>query len=301
MDAILFVLILEVVLLQMQILERRALQNVELFSASDKKKRHQRDKLSRDRILVTDVIRTTLLQVAEEGHYLALYQAVDILNQSSSTITSMQLNHDRLKTLIQNVKHQLITKRSHWELQLRNYDEKVASLKDEFRDSQLNAKVRLCFAEKYMYATAEVLELQYQIKPSPLPRPDHEQRVHTEILQAYEFQIKEREELLEYWKIKHNDDTTKIREQVIEQREKLRVTIARREELQKLFSYHAGEMRAWSTFKRERAARLAREERSRAAATRIQAWWRGLMVRRALGSFKHLKNTKKAVVKNKKK
>lgn len=61
-----------------------------------------------------------------------------------------------------------------------------------------------------------------------------------------------------------------------------------------LFQYdlHTGEMRGWLTFKRERAARLAREEKIRLSAMRIQAWWRGVMVRRALGQFKFLRQTK---------
>lgn len=67
------------------------------------------------------------------------------------------------------------------------------------------------------------------------------------------------------------------------------------------FKLHEGEMRAWLTFKKERAARLAREERVRNAATRIQAWWRGVMVRRALGVFRYLRNVKKTMPKTKKK
>lgn len=67
------------------------------------------------------------------------------------------------------------------------------------------------------------------------------------------------------------------------------------------YKLHEGEIRAWLTFKKERAARLAREERLRKAATRIQAWWRGVMVRRALGSFRYLKNMKKIGSKAKKK
>ena len=60
-------------------------------------------------------------------------------------------------------------------------------------------------------------------------------------------------------------------------------------------------MRAWLTFKKERAARLAREDRLRKAATRIQAWWRGVMVRRALGTFRYLRNIKKSLPKTRKK
>lgn len=60
------------------------------------------------------------------------------------------------------------------------------------------------------------------------------------------------------------------------------------------FNLHEGEMRAWLTFKRERAARLAREARNRNAATRVQSWWRGEMVRRGLGPFKFLRHVKKS-------
>ncbi|XP_013144418.1 PREDICTED: IQ domain-containing protein G-like [Papilio polytes] len=179
-------------------------------------------------------------------------------------------------------------------------DEKIATLKDDIRDATGNAKAQLSYAEKWISAAAEALELRFQIKPTPLPNADHERRVHDEIARTYELQTKEREELLEHWKIKYAEDTAGISRHVMEQREKLRVTSARRLELQKLYDLHAGEMRAWLTFKRERAARLAREQHAKAAATRIQSWWRGLMVRRALGAFKHLRNSKKAAVKKKK-
>lgn len=46
--------------------------------------------------------------------------------------------------------------------------------------------------------------------------------------------LKERGEMLQYWKLKYEEDTIKINDHVIQQREKLRMTIARRQELQKL-------------------------------------------------------------------
>ncbi|CAH2068666.1 unnamed protein product, partial [Iphiclides podalirius] len=252
MDALLFVLILEVVLLQMRILERSATLSARQNSSFETVNKHQRNKLIRDR-------------------------------------------------LIDNTKQELLTKRYHRSVQLRYCNEKIASLKDEIRDSQINAKAQLRYVDKWICASANALELRHQIKPASLPSQDHEQRVHGEIVRAYELQVKEREEMLRYWKLRYTEDTKNITEQVVQQRERLKATIARRVELQKLYDYHAGEMRAWLTFKKERAARLAREQRSRLAATRIQAWWRGLMVRRALGAFKHLRNTKKPVNKIKKK
>lgn len=60
-------------------------------------------------------------------------------------------------------------------------------------------------------------------------------------------------------------------------------------------------MRAWLTFKTERAARLAREDRIRLSAIKIQAWWRGVMVRKCFGPFRYLRNIKKSTTKTKKK
>ncbi|XP_013166425.1 PREDICTED: IQ domain-containing protein G-like [Papilio xuthus] len=202
--------------------------------------------------------------------------------------------------LVDNSNHELITKRYLWEIQMLESDEKIASFKDQIRDATRNTKAKLCYAEKWINATAEAVDLRFQIKPKPLPNKDHELRIHGEIAQTYELETKEREELLEQWRTRYAEDTARISRHVTEQREKLRVTTARRLELQKLYDLHAGEMRAWLTFKRERAARLAREEHAKAAATRIQSWWRGLMVRRALGAFKHLRNSKKSAVKKKK-
>ncbi|KAH9634078.1 hypothetical protein HF086_001280 [Spodoptera exigua] len=116
------------------------------------------------------------------------------------------------------------------------------------KDDLHNANTRLCYAEKWLFARFESLELKLDVPRAPPPRTDHEQRVHEELLKAYELQIK--------------------------------------------YDLHEGEMRGWLTFKRERAARLEREERLRKSAMRIQAWWRGVMVRRALGQFKYLKNIK---------
>ncbi|XP_045510637.1 dynein regulatory complex protein 9-like [Colias croceus] len=174
-------------------------------------------------------------------------------------------------------------------------------MKDKIKDTLLNTNMRLNYVEKWLFARGEALDLQHRVEITPAPSQDIEKRVHDQVVEAYELQTKEREDSLKYWQARYAIDTADINAKLINQCERLRDAVSRRTELQKLFDLHAGEMRAWLTFKRERAARLAREERSRVAATRIQAWWRGVMVRRCLGVFRQLKNTKKAPSKMKKK
>lgn len=58
------------------------------------------------------------------------------------------------------------------------------------QDDLLNANTRLCYAEKWLFARFESFELKHDKPPVPKPRTDHEDRVHVELLRAYELQIK---------------------------------------------------------------------------------------------------------------
>lgn len=45
------------------------------------------------------------------------------------------------------------------------------------------------YADKWLSARAESLELQVQVPAAPAPRLDHEDCIHDELLKAYELQI----------------------------------------------------------------------------------------------------------------
>ncbi|KAL0850124.1 hypothetical protein ABMA28_012005 [Loxostege sticticalis] len=300
MDALLFALALEVVLLQMRILESTTELRLRLH-LNTKGEKAQRGKLVRDRHTVKDVIRRTLVEVVENGEWRTLQEAVQTLQENASYSVNVLLDHERLRFSRSSIINEIKTKRKQWAVDLRHADQKIAVVRDRIKNEQQNANARLCYVEKWLFARAESLDMQLEAPRAPAPRTDHERRVHDELVKAYELQIKEREDLLEYWRQRYVDDTAKMDERLAKKREELKVALARRQELQKLYDLHAGEMRAWLTFKSERAARLAREERRATAAKRLQAWWRGVMVRRALGSFRYLKTIKKSPSKSKKK
>ncbi|XP_059049517.1 dynein regulatory complex protein 9-like [Achroia grisella] len=300
MDALLFALTLEVVLLQIRILEGTTKLKANRKYVS-KHEKAQRDKLTRDRQMVKDVIRSTLIEIAETGQWYSLQQASKVLEIRFSSAISMYQKHEQLEMSLEAIVKDLITNRNQWILEIHNADKRIALLRDKMKDDFQNAKARFCYAEKWVVARAESLELQLNVPRPPLPRSDYEKRVHEELIRAYELQIKEREESLVYWKERYTKDFADICGRVSKRCEQLRVAIARHEELQKLYDLHEGEMRGWLTFKRERAARIALQERLNTAAKRIQSWWRGMMVRRAFGQFRYLRSAKKSPSKSKKK
>ncbi|KAJ8734819.1 hypothetical protein PYW08_014069 [Mythimna loreyi] len=292
MDALLFALSFEVVLLQMRILGGSAELRLADWRPTNKIERLQYEKLAKDRDLVNDVIRRTLIEVVETGKWQSVKNAVELLKQSACDVESLRLRNEQLKATRKTLEAELDTKRNQWALELNNADQKVAVLRDKMSDDLHNANTRLCYAEKWLFARFESLELKLDVPRPPPPRSDQEQRVHDELLKAFELQIQELEKTLEYWRQRYDTDIAEISARSQRRLEQLLAASRKRQELQQLYDLHEGEMRGWLTFKRERAARLAREEKIRLSAMRIQAWWRGVMVRRALGQFKFLRHTK---------
>ncbi|XP_062528579.1 dynein regulatory complex protein 9 isoform X2 [Bombyx mori] len=301
MDALLFTLSMEVVLLQLRILEGCSELRAQQWKPLGGHERQKREKLLRDRSSVKETVRQTLISVAERGDWQVLRESIEILKRRATSVVTKRINKQQLKMTLMTIIEELKMKSCQFSVELRDADQIIATLRDQRSDEYLNASTRLCYTEKWLQARAESLELECNIKREPLPRTDHEQRVHDELLKAYSLQIAEREKSLEYWHSRYAVDTATINRRLKEKADQFRCVSARRAELQKLYDLHEGEMRAWLTFKKERAARLLREKRLRDSATRIQAWWRGVMVRRALGAFRHLRNAKKLPTKGKKK
>ncbi|KAL4704838.1 hypothetical protein ACJJTC_001313 [Scirpophaga incertulas] len=281
--------------------ELRSGKNPETCKANNGTKA-QRQKLDRDRETVKDVISRALVEIVERGEFSTLQRAVRILHGNATYPINLRLDLENLLESRAEVIDKLNRKQAEWLIALHTADHKIATLRDNIKDDIRNSNARLNYIDKWLFARHESLQMKLELKPpASLPRLDHEVRVHEELVKAYELQIQEREKMVAHWKQRYSVDIAGIETRLTQKCEQLRVAVTKHEELQSLYNLHEGEMRAWLTFKRERAARIAREQRLNAAAKSLQAWWRGVMVRRALGEFRYLKNLKKAPTKSKKK
>ncbi|KAL5242620.1 hypothetical protein ACI65C_010030 [Semiaphis heraclei] len=112
-----------------------------------------------------------------------------------------------------------------------------------------------------------------------------------------DYTIKELEKQIEYWECKYKTDTKEIDEKL----ENLIMTLEEKtkeiESLKKTFNER-------QTIIEEHAENKQRVEEERKLndhmekmATKIQAWWRGTMVRRRLGPYKHLSGPRKKSIK----
>ncbi|KAH9634077.1 hypothetical protein HF086_001279 [Spodoptera exigua] len=81
--------------------------------------------------LINDVIRKTLIEVAETGRWQSITNAVELLKQSECDVESLKVTNQRLKTTRKALAAELNAKRNQWALELRNADQKVAVLRDK--------------------------------------------------------------------------------------------------------------------------------------------------------------------------
>ncbi|XP_065218250.1 dynein regulatory complex protein 9 [Planococcus citri] len=122
-----------------------------------------------------------------------------------------------------------------------------------------------------------------------------EEKVHEEVLFYYDNEIKRVNELIAYWKDRNKD----IEERKLLLKSLLDSQREQHEELQfyvSLFKSRESEIQEYLDDKDRRRKEKEYEIYLNTMATKIQSWWRGVMVRRCLGPFKHLlkiKNAKK--------
>ncbi|KAG6460725.1 hypothetical protein O3G_MSEX012187 [Manduca sexta] len=122
MDALLFALSLEVALLQMRILKGCTDIRAKSWSLSTKQTQLQFNKLLRDRDIVKDVLRRTLIEVADSGQWYTLRKAVNYLKQRESSLEYKRGDQEQLRTMMsQTQQRDYVTQKSGYWHALRSW------------------------------------------------------------------------------------------------------------------------------------------------------------------------------------
>ncbi|KAG5898341.1 hypothetical protein JTB14_034324 [Gonioctena quinquepunctata] len=106
---------------------------------------------------------------------------------------------------------------------------------------------------------------------------------------------------IQYW-MKHYDEEIEWREtEMLNLKTDLEDITVNHISIKKTYETRIREMEDWEEYKRIKKEKEKQLQLEIWAAMKIQAWWRGVMFRRKLGPYKHLKGKKKDKKKNKKK
>ncbi|XP_021418901.1 dynein regulatory complex protein 9 isoform X3 [Oncorhynchus mykiss] len=222
-------------------------------------------KVQRDRQFVAHVIADVLAELQERGTFHSLLFAVGEEKRRKANLLDIIIREEGGRRKTKALQRQLLDIRKEKTLELQRREEMTAHLKDQLQE--MKAKTGL--ERKYVKSSAELLVYQGQ-------------KINTHSEKQLEDEIRLQQERLEEERRVHMEMETFLKEHQT-YRDSEQVVIEDRMEKEAL------------------RRKLEKEHMERDAATKIQSWWRGTLVRRGLGPYKKGKKPKEGKKGKKKK
>ncbi|NXF30002.1 DRC9 protein, partial [Nyctibius bracteatus] len=254
-------------------------------------------KIQADRQYTSDVITDTIKKMQESGTFNSLTEANEREKAKKSKFQDFLIRSEEGKKEIKALEKQLQDVKKETEIELQNRDNMIAHLKDELQEMKAKTDMERCYmkkstdlhihqTQKKCCNTENVLDKKIQKLRS---KTDEEIRVHMETENFLREHHKMVEEKLEYWMDKYEKDTDAKDEEL----DALKASKANNlEMLQRLakecqtFEETIISDRAEKEAERRQLEQDALELKS---ILKLQAWWKGTMVRRNLGPYQALK------------
>jgi hypothetical protein len=250
-------------------------------------------KMQSERQHVQDLIADMLQEVDLEGSFGSLVNSVTDEVEQKSALTGTIMREEESRSLVEN----LMSKRSEIheekEEKVLKLDETIAQLKDQLQET----KARVALEGKYIKKESDVRVSVATKKTGQSIHSDLQQseelrrltaeeiKCHEEVSRFLEENYSSLSEKLEYWTHKNETDTD------TKQRELDGLKLSRARDLdtltKKTEEYTEYQKVVQNDRKRRDRQRKQAQQavRDMAAAVKIQAWWRGMLVRHKLGPF----------------
>ncbi|XP_009991072.1 PREDICTED: IQ domain-containing protein G [Tauraco erythrolophus] len=254
-------------------------------------------KIQADRQYASDVITVTMKNMQESGTFNSLTEANEREKTKKSKFHDLLIREEEGKKEIKALEKQLQDVKKETEIELQNRENMILYLKDELQEMKAKTYMESYYMKKstdlQVHQTQKWCSNAENVWDKEIQRlrskTDEEIRVHMEIENFLRQQQKIVEEKLEYWMDKYENDTHAKDEEL----DALKASKANNlEMLQRLatecqtFEETIISDRAEKAAKRRQLEQDALELKS---ILKLQAWWRGTMVRRNLGPYQALR------------
>ncbi|XP_076343960.1 dynein regulatory complex protein 9-like isoform X4 [Tachypleus tridentatus] len=242
-------------------------------------------KFQKDRNFVAFLFSSMLKEVSEKGTLNSLKEAVENekknRREQEDILQKAEEKFQRVK-ILQNEIHQI---KKMEEMELNDLEERIYHLKNQLHEAKARSEMEIRYMENK--AANDIIQAKKQCK-------EHEDKLRKK--------VEELHQKIEYWIQKYGTDINdKDNELTIlkSQRATNKQRIAEQARLYQVYRDVIDEDRKQKKIEYERQKE---EERNERAAIKIQAWWRGTMVRRGIGSYsKKKKGGKKGLKKGSRK
>ncbi|XP_032553378.1 dynein regulatory complex protein 9 [Chiroxiphia lanceolata] len=253
-------------------------------------------KIEADRQYASDVIAVTMKKMQESGIFNSLTEANEREKEKKSKFYDVLIREEEGKKEIKSLQKQLQDVKRQTAKDLQNRDKIIDRLKDKLQEKT----AKLDTESSYMKKDTDLQIHQTQRKCSKEEnalnneiqnlknQTDEEIQLHTETENFLRQQYQKVEEKLEYWMQKYENDTDAKEVELDDLRALKAENLETMQKFAKECLMFKENIITDRTEKKDRKKQREQDALELKSALKLQAWWKGMMVRRFLGPYQAL-------------
>ncbi|XP_071630090.1 dynein regulatory complex protein 9 [Temnothorax longispinosus] len=275
---------------------------------TDSRREAAREKLRRDSLYVSGIIRDLKREINEHG-------TIDVLTKEIEKITSQEEQEQlvieenkRMRTIVVELRKAIADKKTAHEKEEERLTKKLTLTRDEKERLKLIKDAEMKYVRVWEAARREQYVLRYELNLDELKKTlnDHcvrernENHVNDVLTRYLTRRIALVENRIEQWRQRYDREKKMYEEEIRKVRNEIEDA---RRYLEELTTEYRNNQEFIDTYLAEQEAlrkQKEHEDHVQRSTIKMQAWWRGVMVRRKLGPYRPEEKKKKKPVKTKK-
>nr|XP_020749283.1 IQ domain-containing protein G [Odocoileus virginianus texanus] len=251
-------------------------------------------KIQIDRQFFSDVITETMEELQEEGTFTNLLKALGKERESKMHFYDIIAREENGRKKIKSLQKQLLNVKKERQAEVQNRNEYIAHLKDQLQE--MKAKTNM--ENRYMKRNTELQISQTQKKCSKTEellleeiekirlKTEEENQIHAEIEVFLRKEQQKLEEKLEFWMEKFDKDTEMKQNELNALKSAKASDLAHLQELAKTIREYEQVIIEDRIEKEKTRKKREQDDLELRSIIKLQAWWRGTVVRKEIGGFK---------------
>ncbi|EHA97816.1 IQ domain-containing protein G, partial [Heterocephalus glaber] len=257
-------------------------------------------KMQSDRQFFSDVIAGTMQELQESGTFMSLLKALQKEKENKIHFYDVIAREEEGRKMIKSLQKQLINVKKEQQAEVQSQNEYIAHLKDQLQE--MKAKTNL--ENHYMKRNTELQIAQTQRKcnwteevlleeiEKVRMKTEEENRIHMEIEMFLRKEQQRLEEKLEFWMEKFDKDTEMKQNELNALKAAKASDLAHLQHLAKMIREYEEVIIEDRIEKEKTRKKMEQDTLELKSAIKLQAWWRGTVIRKEIGGFKMPKKEK---------
>ncbi|CAO2631608.1 Dynein regulatory complex protein 9 [Lemmus lemmus] len=257
-------------------------------------------KIQNDRQYFSDVIANAMKEMQDSGSFQCLLDALGKERDSKMNFHEVITREETGRRKIKTLQKQLVDVKKERQMQVQNGNEYIAHLKDQLQE--MKAKTNM--ENLYMKRNTELQITQTQKKCNRAEellldeieklrmKTEEENRIHMEIETFLKKEQQKLEEKLEFWMEKFDKDTEAKQNELNALKAAKATDLSHLQDLAKTIREYEQVIIEDRMEKEKTRKKLEQDDLELKSVVKLQAWWRGTVVRKEIGGFRMPKKEK---------